>query len=133
MQLLNSPIIDEHYLIIHTFRGATAHSSCVARGVTSLLFPNSEVEELLICLQRSRPHRAAVHLTAISSLQSLLDCQQTSYTHIKPQTTDNFNPHTIRSLVCAMYMTTCNPTSSKYTSQKERATVHNIKEDSFLI
>jgi hypothetical protein len=71
MQLLNSPIIDEHYLIIHTFRGATAE------GVASLLLPNSEVEELLICLQWSRPHGAAVHLTAISSLQSLLDWQQT--------------------------------------------------------
>jgi hypothetical protein len=73
MQLLNSPIIDEHYLIIHTLRGATAHSSCVAGGVASLLLPNSEVEELLICLQWSRPHGEAVHLTAISSLQSLLD------------------------------------------------------------
>jgi hypothetical protein len=67
-----SPIIDEHYLIIHTFRGATAHSSCVAGGV-SLLLPNSEVEELLICLQWSRPHGADDRLTAISSLQSLLD------------------------------------------------------------
>jgi hypothetical protein len=73
MQLLNNPIIDVHYLIIHTFRGATAHSSCVAGGVSSLLLPNSEVDELLICLQLSRPHGAAVHLTAISSLQSLLD------------------------------------------------------------
>jgi hypothetical protein len=73
MQLLNSPITDEHYLIIHTFRGATAHSCCVAGGVTSLLLPNSEVEELLICMQWSRPHGAAVHLTAISSLQYLLD------------------------------------------------------------
>jgi hypothetical protein len=56
MQLLNRPIIDEYYLIIHTFRGATAHSSCVAGGVASLLLPNSAVEELLICLQWSRPH-----------------------------------------------------------------------------
>jgi hypothetical protein len=71
--LLNSSIIDEHYLIIHTFRGATAHSCCVAGGVASLLLPNSEVEELLICLQWSRPHGAAVHQTANSSLQSLLD------------------------------------------------------------
>jgi hypothetical protein len=64
MQLLNSPVIDEHYLIIHTFKGA---------GNASLLLPNSEVEELLICLQWSRPQGAAVHFTAISSLQSLLD------------------------------------------------------------
>jgi hypothetical protein len=49
MQLLSRPIIDKHYLIIHTFRGATAHSSCVAEGVASLLLPISEVEELLIC------------------------------------------------------------------------------------
>jgi hypothetical protein len=60
--------IDEHYLIIHTFRGATAHSSCVAGGVANLL---------LICLQWRRPHGAAVHLTAISSLHPLLDQQQT--------------------------------------------------------
>jgi hypothetical protein len=73
MQLLNSPIIDEQYLITHTFSGATAHSPCVAGGVTSWLLPDSGVEELLICLQWSRPHGAAVHLTAISSLQSLLD------------------------------------------------------------
>jgi hypothetical protein len=66
MQLLNRPIIDEYYLIIHTFRGATAHSSCVARWVASLLLPNYEVEELLICLQWSRPHGAAVHLTVVS-------------------------------------------------------------------
>jgi hypothetical protein len=73
MQLLNSPVIDEHYLIIHTFRGATAHSFCVAGGVDNLLLPNSEVEELLMFLQWNRPHGAAVHLTAIYSLQSLLD------------------------------------------------------------
>jgi hypothetical protein len=72
MQLLNSPIIGEHYLIIHIFRGATVHSCCVAEGVTSLLLPNSEVEELLSCSQWSRPHGAAVHRT-IYSLQSLLD------------------------------------------------------------
>jgi hypothetical protein len=82
VQLLNSPIIDEHYLIIHTFNGATAHSSCVAGGVISLLLPNSEVgEELLICLQRSRPHGAAVHLTAISSSPGLAT---KIYNHIKP-------------------------------------------------
>jgi hypothetical protein len=73
MQLLNSPITDEHFLIIHTFRGATAHSCCVAEGAASLLLPNSEIEELLVWLQWSRPHGAAVSLTAISSLQSLLD------------------------------------------------------------
>jgi hypothetical protein len=73
MQLLNSPIINNHYLIIHTISGATAHSSRVARRVASLLLPNS----VLICMQWSRPHGAAVHLTAISSPQSLLDWQQT--------------------------------------------------------
>jgi hypothetical protein len=66
-------ILSNNDLYIHTFRGATVHSSCVAGDVTSLLLPNSEVEELLISLQWSRPHGAAVHLTAISSLQSLLD------------------------------------------------------------
>jgi hypothetical protein len=61
-----NPILDEHYLILHTLRGATAHSSCVAGGVASLPLPNSEVEDLLICLQWSRPHGAAAHLTGIS-------------------------------------------------------------------
>jgi hypothetical protein len=90
MQLLNSPIIDEHHLIIHTFRGATAHSSCVAGGVASLLLPNSEVEELLICLKWSRPHGAAVHLTAVSP-----GLTTDSYNHIKP-------PHTCTSPVSVL-------------------------------
>jgi hypothetical protein len=101
-----SPIIDEHYLIIHTFRGAPAHSCCVAGDVASLPLSNSAVEELPICLQRSRPHGTAVHLTAVSPVLT------NSYTHIKPQMTDNCNPHTTCSLVSAMYMTTCNLTSS---------------------
>jgi hypothetical protein len=94
MQLLNSPIIDEHYLIIHTFRGATAHSSCVAESVASLLLPNSEDEELLICLQWSRPHGAADHLTAVSP-----GLTTNTYNHIQSQKTDNYNPHTTCSLV----------------------------------
>jgi hypothetical protein len=71
---LYSQISDEHYLIIHTLRGAIAHSCCLAGGVASLLLPYSEVEALmLIHMQCGRSHGAAVHLTASSSLQSLLD------------------------------------------------------------
>jgi hypothetical protein len=62
----NNPVINYHYLIIHTFSGATAHSSCVARRVASLLLHNS----VLICMQWSRSHG---DLMVISSLQSLLD------------------------------------------------------------
>jgi hypothetical protein len=39
-QLLNSPIINDHYSIVHTFSGATAHSSSVATWVASLLLCN---------------------------------------------------------------------------------------------
>jgi hypothetical protein len=71
---LYSQISDEHYLIIHTLSGATAHSSCLAEGVASLLFHYSEAEDLLLIhMQCGRPHGAAVHLAAGSSLQSLLD------------------------------------------------------------
>jgi hypothetical protein len=45
---LSSPIIDAYYLMTHTFSGATAHSSCAAGGVASLLHTYSEVEELLL-------------------------------------------------------------------------------------
>jgi uncharacterized membrane protein YciS (DUF1049 family) len=69
MQLINSQIINYHYLIIHTLSGATHHSSCVALQVASLLLCNS----VLICMWWSRLRVAAVHLTEISSLQFLLD------------------------------------------------------------
>jgi hypothetical protein len=71
MQLLKSPIIYDHYLIIQTFSGVTA--PCVVIWVASLLLRNS----VPICMQWSKPHGAAVHLPAISSLQFLLDQQQT--------------------------------------------------------
>jgi hypothetical protein len=103
MQLLTSPIINDHYLTVHTFSGATAHSSCVAIWVASLLLHNS----VPICMQWSRLHGAAVHLTAISS-----GLTTNSYNHIEPQMIDNFNPHTCACLVSAVYMTTWNPTSS---------------------
>jgi hypothetical protein len=63
IKTLNRQIIDEHYLIIHTFSGATAHSSCVAEGVA--LLP--------IHMRCGRPHGATGQLTARSSLKSLLD------------------------------------------------------------
>jgi hypothetical protein len=65
--LLNSPIIDEHYLIIHTYSGATAHSSCVAGGVASLLLPYSEVAAA------DDPYAGWQTSQCGSSLQSLLD------------------------------------------------------------
>jgi hypothetical protein len=70
---LKSPVI-ELYLIIHTFIGATAHTSCVPGRLASLLHPHSEVEELLLIhMQCDGPHGAAFRLTA----SSLLDRQQT--------------------------------------------------------
>jgi hypothetical protein len=107
MQLLNSTIIGKHYLIIHTFRGA---------AVASLLLPNSEVEELLRCLQWSRPHGAAVHLTAVSP-----GLTTNSYNHI----------HVLVQRLCHVH-DNMEP-NIKYTSQKERAMIHGIKEDSLLI
>jgi hypothetical protein len=69
--LLNSSIIDQCYLLTHTFSG----------GEDGLLLPYSEVEELLlICMQCEGLRSAAcatVHLTAVSSLESLRDRQQT--------------------------------------------------------
>jgi hypothetical protein len=63
MQLLNSPITYQHYLITQTSSAATVHSSCIVGGVASLLLPYSEVEELiLIRMQCGRLHGAAVHL-----------------------------------------------------------------------
>jgi hypothetical protein len=65
--LLNSQILSQQYLIIHTFNAGTIPSACVAGGVASLLSPYSEAEELLITMQCGR-HGAGVHLTAVSSL-----------------------------------------------------------------
>jgi hypothetical protein len=48
MQLLNSPVTYQHYLITHTFSAATVHSSCIVGGMASLLLPYSEVEEVLL-------------------------------------------------------------------------------------
>jgi hypothetical protein len=113
MQLLNSPIIDEHYLIIHTFRGVTAHSSCVAGGVASPLLPDAD----LFAAEQTSWCSCSPHCS--------LSWAGNSYTHIKPQMTDNCNPHpTVVQCLCHVH---------QYTSQEERATIHNITEDSFLI
>jgi hypothetical protein len=93
MQLLNSPIINDHYLSIHTISRVTAHSSHVARRVASLLLRSS----VLICMQWCRPHGAAVHLTAVSP-----GLTTNSHNHIKPQMTDNFNPHMLQLFLCSL-------------------------------
>jgi hypothetical protein len=49
MQLLNSPIINDHYLIIHTFSGATAHSSCVAIRVERTSWCSCSPDRFLPC------------------------------------------------------------------------------------
>jgi hypothetical protein len=64
MQLVNSTITYQHYLITHTFSAVTVHSSCIVGGVASLLLPYSEVEELLLIhMQCGRLHGTTVHLT----------------------------------------------------------------------
>jgi hypothetical protein len=63
---------DEHYLRTH-LSGVTAYSFCVAGRVASLLLPYPEGEDLLIHMQCGRPHGAAFHPTASSSVQSLFD------------------------------------------------------------
>jgi hypothetical protein len=77
-------------------------------------------------------HGAALHLTAMSLLQSLVDWQQTvTITYSLRWLTILIHIHVLVQCLCHVH-DNMEP-KNKYTSQKERAVIHGIKEDSFLI